>query len=135
MPNPFQAFLIVAGCCWPLSAQSIPKQELDAIQKIVSNNETQTIKPLIFRDPVTQNYFYVESDGRHVTAFAPDGRILWHRNPFVDANLAPYRKSKPVIVWIGRSLNDKGSLGISFNSSQFGRLNEATGDFHFEGQD
>ena len=30
---------------------------------------------------------YVESDGRHMAAITPDGKIVWHRNLFSDPRL------------------------------------------------
>jgi hypothetical protein len=37
------------------------------------------------------NRFLRESDGRHLTAIASDGKLLWIRNPFEDRHLCPYR--------------------------------------------
>jgi hypothetical protein len=99
---------------------------------LVRDNDTQSTKPYIYYDTVTKIHFYFESDGRHVTAFTSDGKILWHRNPFVDSHLNPYRFTKPVFEWIRPA---KRGLEIGFNSSQFGILDEKTGDFEFEGQD
>jgi len=100
--------------------------------ELLLNNDDATIKPIIYQDPVTANYFYVESDGRHITAFTPTGEILWHRNPFVDSGMEPYRCTKPVIRSIQRENN---KIGIIFNSSQGGILDEKNGDFVFMGQD
>ncbi len=97
------------------------------------NNDDESIKPLTFLNTNSHVLYYVESDGRHVAAIAKDGKLLWHRNPFVDAKLEPYRYSKPVI----RSISSPGGSRISivFNSSQFGSLDPKTGDFRFGGQD
>jgi hypothetical protein len=45
--------------------------------------------------------FYAESDGRHLVALDPNGKVLWVRNPFVDSNMCPYRSAHPYISWIG----------------------------------
>ena len=102
---------------------------------VAHNNDEATIKPLTFVDTQSRVLYYVESDGRHVSAIAADGKLLWHRNPFVDAKLQPYRFRKPIIVWIGLDESRGNSLAISFNSSQFGLLNAKTGEFDYRGRD
>ena len=103
--------------------------------------------PHTYRDPNSGVIFYVESDGRHVSAIAPDGKILWNRDPFADAHLAVYRTKTPRIVYFDRvdpadkdhnwMLRGKAGLylGINFNSSQFGILDAKSGEFTFLGQD
>lgn len=97
--------------------------------------------PQVYKAPGSDVIFYVESDGRQLTAISPTGKILWHRDPFVDAKLKPYRFAKPVIVFIGEPdrwmiADKKGQfIGISFNSSQFGIVDVSNGDFLFAGQD
>jgi hypothetical protein len=96
------------------------------------------------RSPFTARIlFYVESDGRHVTAINPDGKILWSREPFGDAHLEFYRTKTPRIVYIQRiddahnwMLKGKSGkyIGTRFNSSQSGILDVKTGDFTFMGQ-
>ena len=99
-------------------------------------------KPLAYKDPASQVTFYVESDGRHVVAIEPTGKIIWVTNPFVDAHLQPYRFVRPYIVEIGpytgqpvRGNRADTALVIRFNSSQFGAIDKNTGSFTFEGQD
>lgn len=113
--------------------------------------DPSSAKPMAYKDPRTSIYFYVESDGRHVSAVDSSGKLLWVRNPFEDAKLCPYRIGRPTIHYIAasdissaeidklRSVNSNVKLGtmfldLRFNSSQFGLLDEATGDFIFEGQ-
>jgi len=97
--------------------------------------------PQSYKDLKSNILFYVESDGRHVVAIDESGKILWHRNPFVEAKLEPYRIDHPVIVYIGPANIsvlpgiEKEYIGISFDSSQFGVINIKTGDFQFLGQD
>ena len=100
--------------------------------------------PLAYKDRATGIIFYVESDGRHVTALDTDGKILWHRDPFADGKLEFYRTKTPRIVYIGKT-NEVGEkcaaakgqkvIGIAFNCSQFGDLDIKTGNFTFRGQD
>jgi hypothetical protein len=100
-------------------------------------NDDETVTPKVLVEPTTHVIYYLESDGRHVTAMAADGSILWHRDPFNDAALRPYRVSKPVVVYFAFSTREPKTpaIAINFNSSQFGIMDCATGNFHFSGQD
>ncbi|MCE9609574.1 MAG: hypothetical protein K8R23_05130 [Chthoniobacter sp.] len=99
-------------------------------------NDQQTVEPKVLTDAKTRITYYLESDGRHVSAIAPDGKILWHRDPFNDAKLWPYRVSKPVITYFKFAEKAaKPAIAINFNSSQFGTLDLTTGSFQYEGQD
>jgi len=106
-------------------------------------------RPWAYKDSRTSISFYVESDGRHVAALNPDGNLLWVRNPFEDQNLCPYRNARPVISSLAmtemssgitdarqqRGVNPRHKfLEVKFDSSQFGVLDESTGDFFFGGQ-
>jgi hypothetical protein len=106
--------------------------------------------PHTFKDPDSGIVYYVESDGRHVTAINPEGKILWSRDPFADAKLDFYRTKTPRIVSIGRLENDKSHnwirkvmaskgttnfICITFNSTQFGCLDVENGHFILLGQD
>jgi hypothetical protein len=97
------------------------------------------ITGLIYKDTTANVIIYVETDGRHVVAISPDGRILWRKNPFVDAGLEPYREPRPTIVFVGRCGLRSEEVGkifcLSFSSSQFGEMDIATGKFTFSGQD
>jgi hypothetical protein len=95
---------------------------------------------LTYMDPATGVILYVETDGRHVAAISPEGKLLWLKNPFVDANLQPYRVPRPTIFTMGHSNwtppggTKDAFVGLGFNSSQFGVINLRTGEFTFEGQ-
>jgi len=93
--------------------------------------------------------FYVERDGRHLVALDPRGMLLWIRDPFEDQQLCPYRTPRPVISQVEAAelsetykplLARRGAdtahpfVTIKFDSSQFGLVDEATGDFFPEGQ-
>ena len=47
-----------------------------------------------YLDKQTDTLLYLERDGRHLAAISPAGKILWLRNPFVDADLCPYRNEQ-----------------------------------------
>jgi len=110
-------------------------------------------KAFAYKDLRAGLILYVESDGRHFAAIDSNGRLLWVRNPFEDAGLCPYRSPHPVIyeIEVADSLPDFGGragpylqkLGmisghayvrIYFDSSQFGLVDETSGNFFFEGQ-
>lgn len=114
-------------------------------------------KPFAFKDPRTQTVFYVESDGRHLAAVDRDGNLLWVRNPFEDSRLCPYRTPRPVIylIEVPDSPGDKDRIAdktwraalakkgmdpshefirIYFDSSQFGLVDQANGNFILEGR-
>jgi hypothetical protein len=100
------------------------------------------IEGLIYQDPQTQVILYVETDGRHIAAISPQGKLLWRKDPFVEGGLEPYRHARPVISWVGqaaewvRASGKSGHvIGISFDSSQFGVMDVETGKFRFLGQD
>lgn len=100
--------------------------------------------PHIYKEAASGILFYVESDGRHVTAINPDGKILWSSDPFADAHLEFYRTKTPRIVYIGKVsqraesywvAKGKRVIGITFNSSQFGEIDMKTGEFMSGGRD
>jgi hypothetical protein len=106
-------------------------------------------KPMVYKDSRNAMVFYVESDGRHLAAIDPAGKLLWVRNPFDDAKLCPYRNARPTISSVAAivttpdvtaSIKRYGAnpehdfLKIQFNSSQFGVIDETTGEFFFGGQ-
>jgi hypothetical protein len=102
--------------------------------------------PLVYKSPKSGVLFYIESDGRHISALDPLGKIIWTRDPVADTKMKPYRFAEPQIVWIGEpqewmveSMARQGKKGeyvaITFNASQFGVVDTATGEFTFQGQD
>ncbi|HTV78029.1 MAG TPA: hypothetical protein VMF03_07210 [Steroidobacteraceae bacterium] len=110
-------------------------------------------KAFFYLDQRSKITLHVESDGRQLAAIDSNGRVLWIRNPFEDAGLCPYRTPHPVIVEIDTidSLPNYGEraaaylqkLGmlpihkyvqIHFDSSQFGLVDESSGNFFLEGQ-
>jgi hypothetical protein len=106
--------------------------------------------PMSYKDPRTSITLYVESDGRHVVAIDSNGKLLWIRNPWEDPPaFCPYRTPRPVIesliqtelTQIDRAnLKPRGAklehtfIALQFTSSQYGVLDESTGDFIPEGQ-
>lgn len=98
-------------------------------------------RPLSYRDARSGVVFYVESDGRHVSAIDATGKVLWTRYPFFDAKLLPYREDNPPIVYVGATSQRlakvlKGNfLSIAFSTTQFGVMNMTNGDFEWMGQD
>lgn len=111
--------------------------------------DPSSAKPIAFKDSRTAISFYVESDGRHLAAIDAKGTLLWVVNPFELGGFCEYRSPHPVIYKIfqddGSELKDASFkrrginighkfLRITFDSSQFGVIDETTGDFFGIGQ-
>ncbi|MGA7631783.1 MAG: hypothetical protein WCB11_13535 [Terriglobales bacterium] len=99
--------------------------------------------PQVYKNPSSGTLFYVETDGRHVSAISSEGKLLWSKDPFKDAHLPFYRTEKLQIIHIGpapKGVHPHGEesskfVSIVFNSSQSGLLRMSNGDFEFLGQD
>jgi len=97
--------------------------------------------PVAYADKKLQIVFYAESEGRHLSAIDFDGRVLWTRNPFVDAQLKPYRVAEPRIISIYPPLpwmvadQKRSFIAIQFESTQVGVVDVKSGDFVLLGQD
>ena len=105
--------------------------------------------PLAYRDPKTNILFYVETDGQHLSAIGPDGKLIWTKA----WNMCSYRVMVPRIAHVGYVRQPKAGdyiaeihrkwpwlttspvIAVVFDSSQFGLVNQKTGDFFFSGQD
>ena len=82
-----------------------------------------------------------------MAAISSEGKLLWTKDPYKDADVPYYRTEKPQIVCIGsvsKSIPDARPfagrepdklVAITFNNSQFGLLRISTGKFDFIGQD
>jgi hypothetical protein len=106
--------------------------------------------PMAYKDPRSSIVIYVESDGRHIAATDSQGKLLWVRNPWEESHaFCQYRTPRPVVDSLRMAeLNDaarsylksKGAnldhtfAALSYDSSQFGTLDESTGDFYPGGQ-
>lgn len=106
--------------------------------------------PMSYKDPRTSIAIYVESDGRHLAAMDVHGKLLWVRNPWEEARaFCPYRTPRPVVASLKlmeltevgwSNLKARGAdlqhrfLMLAFDSSQYGMLDETTGEFFPEGQ-
>jgi hypothetical protein len=106
--------------------------------------------PMAYKDPRSSIVMYVESDGRHIAATDAQGKLLWVRNPWEESHaFCQYRTPRPVVASLKMvELNDaarsylksKGAnldhtfAALSYDSSQFGTLDESTGDFYPGGQ-
>jgi hypothetical protein len=106
--------------------------------------------PMSYKDPRTSITFYVESDGRHLAAIDSLGKLLWVRNPWEDSGaFCQYRTPRPVIASLKQTelteieranLKPRGAnlehefIALQFDSSQYGVLDESTGDFIPGGQ-
>jgi hypothetical protein len=64
--------------------------------------------PMEYRDLSTGMTVTSDIDGRTVTAKDRDGNQVWIRDPFVDANMCPYRTAHPYISRLGPPNGDFG---------------------------
>jgi len=99
-----------------------------------TNTDESQAARVSYVDKATGLVFYVESDGRHVAAIDPMGKIRWVRDPFAEAKLCAYRVSRPTVVSIKAMPGDPSLLLLSYDSSQFGALKKLSGDFTPLGQ-
>jgi hypothetical protein len=96
---------------------------------------------MAYRRPGDDSLYYVEGDGRHLAAIARDGVVLWREDLFTQANLEQYRVEEPKISRLGQASRSMlegrvgGYIAVQFNSTQFGIVDVATGEFIFGGQD
>ena len=100
--------------------------------------------PVAYADSASKAIFYVETDGRHLSAISLDGKVLWTRDPFTDAHLKAYRVDSPKIIRIEKPLPwmlgphpdlKRHFVAIGFDSTQTGVVDASTGEFFFVGQD
>jgi hypothetical protein len=106
--------------------------------------------PMAYKDPRSSIVIYVESDGRHIAATDADGKLLWVRNLWEESKaFCQYRTPRPVVASLKKvefndaaraNLKSKGAnldhsfVALTYDSSQFGTLDESTGDFYPGGQ-
>jgi hypothetical protein len=90
-------------------------------------------------DSVSGNKFYLDSSKIFITAVDSKGKLLWKTDPWKDNNLMEYRVNRPIIVYFNfassKDSAHKKEIGISYNNSQFGRIELISGKFTFRGQD
>lgn len=121
---------------------SLPADAQDGTTTYINSAE-RFRGPLTYKDERSGTVFYVESDGRHVSAISLTGKILWTRDPYVEGGLEPYRFPNARIVYIGLRKAHRGTYGgdermalaIVFESTQFGQMNMETGHFDYLGSD
>ena len=63
--------LFLAGLMFAVAASAAPLRD----------GYPPAISGLVYKDAATSILIYVETDGRHVVAFTPDGKILWTQGP------------------------------------------------------
>ena len=134
----FLAFLIILQPTNPTLAGTAQQT-----YTYVGHYSTPFPGPQAYKDPTSGTILYVESDGKHVAAISPDGKVLWNRIPHDDAHVEKYRTPNPQIVLIGGLLPsarvNRGKpsdfVAIRYSNSQFGVLSISTGTFDFKGQD
>jgi hypothetical protein len=98
----------------------------------------------VYKDPNSGTLLYVETDGRHVAAISPDGKLLWDRDPFKDAHLPYYKIRNPQVYYLGPFPKSASSISgeegdkfvvVRLTNAQLGLLRIRDGYFEFGGQD
>jgi hypothetical protein len=111
--------------------------------------------PVAYADRATETLFYVESDGRHVSAVRFDGHVLWTRDLHSDAQRVLWsREQSDDEAELDRLFRDdvrdrkivsieptepqdqaKVCLSITFSSGDFGVIDATSGRFIWLGRD
>ena len=111
--------------------------------------------PVAHADRATETLFYVESDGRHVSAVRFDGNVLWTRDLYSDVKRVVWSREESddeaeldrlfrgdvrdrKIVSIERAQahgQAKVCLSITFTSGDFGVIDATSGTFIWLGRD
>jgi hypothetical protein len=108
-------------------------------------------KGISVTEPVTGWTITVEKDGRHVSAHDTAGALQWRIDPLNESGVGYYRTPWPTIDYMAVARNyawdpnaniaqdrwpyDQPAVEIVYNSSQFIRVNLATAQVVFLGQD
>jgi hypothetical protein len=115
----------------------------DAPRKATERREekTQIDTPLAFKDAGSEIILYIETDRRHVAAFDPTGRILWHRDVVKEdaEKIKNTKRIEPVISRVSipqawelkvMAANSKPGpfAGISFYNGSSGVIDLRTGE-------
>jgi hypothetical protein len=133
MKVPMLSVCLVALGFFSVSAQNVTQPE-------------EFHAPRILRDSKTGIVFYLESDRRHVCAISPDGKLLWSRNPFVDAKVKSFQPPWPIIYtfkfvdpswWKIHSYLGPAAdfISVDFTPIQFGVIKKQTGELIWMGED
>jgi hypothetical protein len=111
--------------------------------------------PVAHPDRATETLFYVESDGRHVSAVRFDGHVLWTRDLYSDAQRVLWSREqsddeaeldrlfrgdvrdRKIVSIEPAEPQDQGKvcLSITFTSGDFGVIDATSGRFVWLGRD
>ncbi len=83
--------------------------------------------------------FVLDSTRINISAFDRFNKLVWRTDPWADNKLEAYRVARPTIVYFqvqkGELPHDKEAIWITYNNTQFGTVDKATGKFTWMGQD
>jgi hypothetical protein len=83
---------------------------------------------ILIRDPSTKVIYYLESDGRHLAAISPEGKLLWCTALF---HIPTNDFVKMLLTVDAINFHDEENLGIYFRGKHWGTINKTTGVFKF----
>lgn len=102
-------------------------------------NLKNQIESELLIDSLTGTKFFLDENHIFITAVNSVSDTLWRTDPYTDMNLEPYRVKRPIIVkysFLNNERTDfKEVIGIAYNNTVFGTINNETGEFIFYGQD
>jgi hypothetical protein len=101
----------------------------------LTNNDSEQFHPLAYFNTNKDIFIYVESDGQHITAFEPSGKILWCRTPLTELKIKRRWFTKMGIIQILGIHDPHFDILLRTNSSQNICLDSETGDSRDCGQD
>ncbi len=136
--------LVLLALSWPAVLWASANTQSAHMSVPVLNQDFVT--PRVLNDRDTGVSYFLDSDGRHVSAVSPAGKLLWRVDPLDEAHCSAYRYDRPVILyfavpeqkwWQRKTQYGKRNefIAIGYNSTQFGLLRKSSGQFIFEGQD
>jgi hypothetical protein len=90
-------------------------------------------------DHSTLTKFILDTSRIVITAIDANDKLLWKTDPWEDNKLDTYRVKRPIIARFYFANNqwtdNKESIWIIYNNTQFGKVDKKTGKFTWLGQD
>ena len=152
-----RAVIVVAlaiGCASGCRRQAVP-DTAGAPRSLGGHDALEYRGPAAYADRATETLFYVESDGRHVSAVRFDGHVLWTRDLYSDVKRVAWTseasddvteldriihgdiKDRKIVSVTRAAPRDRAKvyLLITFTSADFGVIDATSGELVSLGRD
>jgi hypothetical protein len=89
-------------------------------------------------DHASNMTFVLDSTRINITAYDSYNKVVWRTDPWSDNKLTAYRVARPTIVYYQLQKKvgfEEEVIWITYNNTQFGTVDKATGKFTWMGQD